>query len=472
MKRTTKAFILIILVFIIALISLLVVMRKQLGNGLVDGTLLSRKSRPNIILITMDTTRRDHLSCYGYQRKTSKNLDNLAKEGVVFKSAISNSSWTYPSHASLMTGMYTISHGAYYDLKGSMGIMDHAVNRFSDSNKTLAEILRHNGYKTIGIIGGIWLKRQFGLNKGFEIYEDDVYDLEGLKAEQIHQLVHKYINRSTPSPFFLFVNYFDPHTPYSAPEPFDSMFSSQSLNEIGFSEKDINKFRKKPDQKDLEIVLGKYDGEIAYMDFYMGKLFDLLKTLGMYDNSWIIVVADHGESFGEHSYMGHGGALYENLIHVPLIMKYPKGWRSDDNIEDRLQLMDIMPTILDRLKIPIPRTCQGQPIGNVSHKIIAELHRNRGDILSFGKRFDRDLRTIYEGPYKFIGSSDGKNELYDIVADPQENHNIVDDSLSLTGKFTKQLDEWYGEVPRAEKSSVEKMDKRTVEQLKALGYLN
>jgi arylsulfatase A-like enzyme len=454
------------------LLLLAVLFREQIRSGIDHARFLSFSRRPNIILITMDTTSIDHLSCYGYERETSPNLDKFAEDGLKFGNAYANSSWTYPSHASLMTGLYPISHGAFYDVKSSTGIYDFTVNRFNDSNVTLAEILQRHGYTTIGVIGGVWLKKRFGLDKGFDIYEDDVRDLTGLTAETINNIVLKHIDQNTKEPFFLFINYFDPHYPYTAPEPFDTRFEKRPLSDIESTEADINKDRKKMPRKDREIFEGKYDGEIAYMDFYLGKFFEYLKEIHAYDESWIIVTADHGESFGEHDYIGHGAALYDNLIHVPLIIKYPKSWTIRNDLEERIQLMDIMPTILSKLNIPVPETCQGQPLGQVKHRIISEVNRNMSDIKKNGDRFNRDQKAIYQGPYKLIWSSNGEDELYDIVEDPRENKNLAGEDPSRVSELTRELEAWYRDVPKSKKSSLGDIDQKTMEQLKALGYLN
>jgi arylsulfatase A-like enzyme len=281
----------------------------------------SKKRRPNIILITLDTTRAYHLSCYGYHRQTSPNLDRLANESVLYTKAIAPSSWTLPSHASLFTGKFTSSHGAQYDPEGPLYLTDglrgpdswqkFRARGLAKNEMTLADILKGEGYITGAVLGGPWLKKVFGLSKGFDFYDDrEISTLNGRLARQVTDSALKWIEKYRTKEFFLFMNYFDPHTPYMAPEGFARAFLPKGTD-LG---------RRRPTIEENKAL---YDAEILYMDHYFGKFLQKLKAWNLYENSMIIVTADHGELLGEHGKYEHGQYLYQEEIHVPLIIKFP-----------------------------------------------------------------------------------------------------------------------------------------------------
>ena len=322
---------------------------------------------PNILLITLDTTRADHLSCYGYTRATSPHIDALAAEGMVYDRCIATSSWTLPAHASLLTGRFPTSHGAIYDPNGAVvlaGILpgewaNYRVSALGDRIETLATVLKRHGYATGGVVGGPWLKKPFGLGQGFDDYDDDeITNVNGRLAEQINRRALPWIERMADRPFLLFINYFDPHDPYLPPEEFRYHFLDTS--------KLIGGVKATPEQ-----LLALYDAEIHYTDHFLGELVDHLKDLGIYDDTWIIITADHGELFGEHDLRGHGLTLYEEEVHIPLIMKYPKRWAKRGRRADLIRLVDIMPIILDRLEIPLPPRLQGTASGLITAGLMA-----------------------------------------------------------------------------------------------------
>ena len=274
----------------------------------------------NVVLITLDTTRPDHLGVYGYERATSPTLDMLAAESQVFDNAYSTSSWTLPAHASLFTGMLPTSHGADKDPDGAL-VLSAAVetpeswkiyraNAPRDDVQTLAEVLKGAGYATGAVVGGPWMKRVFGLGRGFDSYDDENVVADGRAAGEVTERARTWL-RAQKTPFFLFLNYFDPHTPYTAPTP----YVKRVLGAEPFS-RDASQ-----DQKALLL----YDAEIRYTDDQIALLFLELRRLGLYDSSWIVVTADHGELFGEHDRHGHGVTLDQEVVRIPLIVKPPLG---------------------------------------------------------------------------------------------------------------------------------------------------
>ncbi len=449
----------------------------------------SRSPRPHILLITLDTTRRNHLSCYGYERETSPNLDRLAEEGVLFENCVAMTSWTLPSHASLFTGLYPSTHGAHYNemaelslssvVKGSQASteeLDHyRANGLGGEALTLAEVLADAGYVTGGIGAGPWLKPIFGLAQGFGFYDSAVDSGSGRTADKVNNLAIPFLREQAAArkkgkndPFFLFLNYFDPHFPYTPPGELRYLFGDKRLVQATQRDKaEESRFR-----------ISQYDAEIVFMDQAIGCLFDELKRLDFWDETWIIVTSDHGEHIGEKGLNGHGFALYEETLRVPLIVKYPKGWIDADDHAELVQLVNIMPSIVNRLAITPPPPMDAPPIGQTDGVAVAELYKNLGKV-KFGsdgdeQRYDRNLKAIYMKGLKLIVSTrldDPDAGLFDIGADPGENNNLSKERPDLFRYMYRALSQWeesLGEPLRP--LTVKGVDEATDEQLRALGY--
>jgi len=417
---------------------------------------------PNILLITLDTTRADHLSCYGYTRATSPRIDALAAEGMVYDRCIATSSWTLPAHASLLTGRFPTSHGAIYDPNGAVvlaGILpgewaNYRVSALGDRIETLATVLKRHGYVTGGVVGGPWLKKPFGLGQGFDDYDDDeITNVNGRLAEQINRRALPWIERMADRPFLLFLNYFDPHDPYLPPEEFRYRFLDTS--------KLIGGAKATPEQ-----LLALYDAEIHYTDHFLGQLVDHLKDLGVYDDTWIIITADHGELFGEHDLRGHGLTLYEEEVHIPLIMKFPKRWAKQGRSPDLIRLVDVMPIILDRLEIPLPSRVQGTAFGQSRGWALAETY----PLSVLSKR--GHYRAFYRGNFKYIWNSRGGHMLFDLDADPREQNNLYALQLERAADMRTAMDALMKALPRPTQTTVvTHVDPNTLRILRSLGYV-
>jgi arylsulfatase len=425
----------------------------------------SRGENLNIILIILDTTRADRLGCYGYKRQTSPWLDRLANESVVYTRAIAPSSWTLPSHASLFTGKYTTSHGARYDPNGPLNLTN-AIKDQSDWNKKfrarglgkkehmLAEILKKAGYATGAVVSSPWLKRIFGLDKGFDYYDDDqITNFFSKRASQVTSQALRWLKRTSRKKFFLFLNYFDPHYPYMPPGKFAHAFLPKGSLPPGI-------------KNSPEEMNALYDAEILYMDYHIGKLLKKLKQLGLYDSSWIIVTADHGELLGEHGQIGHGNSLYQGELHIPLIIKYP-GTEVTPRQEDVcLQLTDILPMILKRLQIPSPPNIQGNVPPTIKHPIFAEVY----PLPSVSQ--DGTWRTIYNGNFKFLWNSKGNNLLFNLDEDPSESINLLEQYPDRAKSMELAINEFITSLPKPGPSGPpQEIDNDTKKALKSLGYV-
>jgi len=372
---------------------------------------------PNILIVTLDTVRADHVSCYGYLRETTPILDRLAAEGQRLKNFTAVSSWTLPSHASLFTGLFPSTHGAHYSgdarrsLKDAVGGRDFyelfRANGLSEKAVCLAEVLRRHGYVTGGVGAGPWLKSMFGLAQGFDWYDADTDSTRGRPGEEVNELAIRFLRKHGDEPFFLFVNYFDAHDPYSPPPDLQFKF---------FDPADMDQVSTDPERA-REYEISQYDAEIFLVDRHLGVLLDALEDLGVYEDTWIMVMSDHGEEFGEHGIERHGFSLFEPEIKGVFVQKPPVELDVLRDESERCQHVDIMPTILGELGIEHELEMEGQPRGSVDHPVIAELFRNAGNIRWKGPRFDRDLRAIYADRLKLIRSTregDRDSGLFDL----------------------------------------------------------
>ena len=285
------------------------------------------KSEPirHIILISIDTCRADHLSCYGYPQKTTPNIDQFAQEGILFKNVMTPLPMTLPAHISMLTGQNPLYHNVHNN-----------TNRLGQSNLTLQEILQSNDFVTGAILSSFVLDSQFGLNQGFDSYNDrfekSVHGVDGNErhGEEASRVAIKWIEENRDEKFFLFLHYYDPHHVYEPPEPFASRFHDSP-----------------------------YAGEIAFTDHCIGQVIQKLKELDLYDSTLIIIAGDHGEMLGEHGEVTHQYFIYQGAIRVPLILKLPEQQKAK-KIKDCVGLVDIVPTICSLLDIKPQPQMQGR----------------------------------------------------------------------------------------------------------------
>lgn len=421
---------------------------------------------PNILLVTLDTTRADHLGCYGYDRDTSPNLDRLAEISAVYTRAYATSSWTLPTHASLFTGKYPTSHGAQYDPEGPLQLTQgiegpDAWNQYrardlSDEETTLAELLDRRNYRTGAVVAGPWMKKVFGLGKGFKHYDDDgINSVRGRLAEDVTKNAIEWIREKPEEPFFLFLNYYDPHGPFDPPGEYKWSFLPR------YDQAALDAM------EETDKILALYDGEIRYTDAEFGRLLDELDRLDLTDDTWIIITADHGEILGEKGAFGHGGSLTEAEIRVPLIVKEPspraKGTRNDTPV----QVTGVLPMIAKRLGLTLPPQVQGRPLPEPSPAVFAEVY----PIPIAGAA---DWQTILVDGYKYARSTAGEELLVDPKLDPAEEHNLIEKFPERAKELSETLDRFLAGLPRHERldGPIKNVDPETLKALQNLGYLD
>ena len=420
--------------------------------GLAHGCARLRPGKPrHVILISMDTLRRDHLPVYGYDRQTAPYIAELAASSVVFDNAIAATSNTAPSHASILTGLYPLSHGIPYNWA-----------MLSQDIPTLGEILLGQGFSTAAFVSCVALHSQItGLNKGFEVYRQvgpspghcRAADTFGAAAQWLESV-------KTGQPVFLFFHVFDPHFPYSA--PLGQTQTGWASTRIGKSlPLDYPAMRARmlqgfqPDE--IQTYVDWYDAEILYADLYVGRLLKILRDKGIYDDSLIIFLSDHGETLGERPWMfDHGCRVFEEQIQVPMIIRFPGAWGQGARVGASAHHVDITPTVLDALGLPPPKSMEGvsllpvikQPGGGGDRFQItmARSDPERSPDLKDAMAAREPVYSIRNYPHKLLvyPGLDGSPimRLHDLEADPGEKRNIAREQPAVAGDLKKRLDIW------------------------------
>lgn len=471
-------------------------------------------ARPNVIIIVLDTLRNDHVGCMGYSRNTTPSIDAFAAASTHYRRAKSVSSWTLSAHGSLFTGLWPRTHGARFadeTLFENAGTDVTAIAYpLRRDTTTLAELMGRQGYLTAAIISNyVWFTPHFGLDRGFHYYfsapryrqalvrEHDKIPTSLLldemmrffdrrtranyshmqsyyRASDITNKALDWMRDNKNENFFLFLNYWDPHSPYNAPRPYCTMFSAsgdpfgekldwvQGNSEVMRGEADIDESRRR-------LLVDGYDGEVAYMDHWIGRLFDGMKDLDLYDDCIIVVLSDHGESFGEHRYLEHGAHLYEDTVDMFLAIKHP-GRPAPADVDRLVQTHDIMPALLRDLRIGVPEGLEGEPLDEVSHPIVSELFPPLGRVTKYGDRFKRRLTSIYKDDSKLIRSTKGTVELYQLKSDPAELKNLAPGNPA-TKSLSSELDAWEKAHPPADPEKTTVPDATLIDKMKGIGYL-
>ncbi len=366
-------------------------------------------AKPNLIMISIDTLRRDHLGCYGYWRNTSPHIDRLAEQGVIFDNAVSASSWTLPSHTSMLTGLYPSFHG----------LEDDGVT-LSPKIETLAEKLNEMGYWTVGVISHIYVSSAFNLNRGFQVFDDSMID-EGSRnpiAEEVVDRTLEIMTSQVQQPYYLFVHFFDPHWDYTPPAPYDEKFTSDDYE--GSIDGTLPTFsqyvdgRQKISKADLRRLTALYDGEIAYVDAQIGRMLDELRQRGLMDNTTVALTSDHGEEFKDHGRLGHAISLFRELVGVPFIISGHDAFPSGERRKDIVSPVDIFPTLLDLAGYKGERTTQGI-------SLVESVISDQRPVFAESIRYGNEKRTVRQGRFKLIHNIQGDNRYYfDVVNDPKE----------------------------------------------------
>jgi len=469
-------------------------------------TVSDQEHHPNVMLVVMDTVRADHLSVYGYDRDTTPNLSAFSRDATLYEQAISPGDMTLSTHGSLFTGLYGISHGAHYNDAGIGQPLDEGFT-------TVAEALSSDGYQTVGIISNhAFFDNGFGLEQGFDYIDARPADsfliyralttsplfiratlhrkLSALMpattterhfrdADHITNEALRFIDsrQTTAQPFFLFINYMDAHWRYLPPTGFDTMYPGKLPDFDAADYYRLNSEITKTASRDItmeerEHLVSQYDGSIRYMDSRLQLIIDELKQTGMYDDMLIIITSDHGEAFGERQLVQHAVSAYQDQLHVPLLIRFPDGLHRG-NVSDIVNTVSIMPTILAATGTQLPDKLDGENLATENpgflNPVVGESFPNPNFL---GKRFARTERAIYNSPYKFISSTNGKHELYNLETDPYESRNLYQENYAVAQQMEQSLEQWLQtKLNELAEIDNQELSPSARKRLKALGYI-
>jgi arylsulfatase A-like enzyme len=427
-----------------------------------------RDRHPNIVLITIDTLRSDHCTPYGYGRDTTPLMSVLAQQGSLFENVYAPMPTTGPSHSTMFTSRYPISHGV---IKNGYVLADEEL--------TIAEVLQKNGYSTAAVISSFAVNSKFGLKQGFQYYDEEFIgkdpsmrttrwqgiEVEGLfdrRAKETTASAMKWLKAHEKDPFFLWVHYFDPHGPYDPPDRFKKKFESK----MGSNEEP---------QKTYDV----YDGEIGYADAEIEKIVEYLDQKGLDEDTLLIVTADHGEGLGQHNHMHHGLFLYEEAVRVPLVMRWPGKIPAGLRIKNRVELLDLSPTILDIAGVPaknanyqgrsLKSMIQNPSIARQSRPIffqrrLYETENYKGNVVKGEK-----LGVLLD-QWKYIEALKERSvELYDLSSDPGELTNVSREHPDQVKRLSTLIKEWRNKYGKG--TYDQSMSEEDIEALKSLGYV-
>jgi len=397
-----------------------------------------RSGALNVLFITLDTTRADRLGCYGYEGAGTPHMDSLAAGGVKFVQTYSSVPLTLPSHCSIFTGTYPLYHRVH----------NNGFYYLGEEHVTLAEVLKKNGYKTAAFVSSFTVDSRFGLDQGFETY-DDTFDRDEIlksfrserRAAEVFRVFSDWLDRNGGKKFFCWIHFYDPHLPYDPPSPFKEKFSG------------------KP-----------YDGEIAYMDHYVGNLVTKLREKSILGDTLIVIVGDHGEALGERRELDHGLFIYDNTLKVPYILHCPEHIPAGVVVETRVNLIDVMPTILDMIKLPVGKEIQGVSCLDAVRGKQRESRRSYIETYFPLENFGwSPLTGLIEGKWKFIQAP--KPELYNLETDPEESHNVFQKEVKVSRRMVKSLENVRKGYSTDRAGQEKRLTKEEERRLRSLGYI-
>ncbi len=414
-----------------------------------------------VVLISIDTLRRDHLSLYGYPRRTTPGLEGLSREAVVFEDMVSTSSWTLPAHASLLTSTSPSAHGATSSKFG-----------LSPDWPGLPRVLRDAGFFTQAMTTHVYLSKEYGFGDGFDRHR---YFPETRAEEVTDQAIH-FLEAKGDSDFFLFLHYYDPHWHYDPPAPFDRAFDPTYQGEAtgiwwDFKELDADSI----DPKDLHHIQALYDGEILYTDRQLERLFQEMKRLGVFENALVVVTSDHGEEFLDHGQWEHQKTLYEEQLRVPLLIKFPNAAMGSRRVIGQVSLVDVAPTVLDALGVPAPPTFEGRSLLDAargSESAEAEAWAETEHTIDGTRKVALRRGASGEKAIFTLRKSGLEIELFDLERDPREKERL--DAAASREALESRLAAYLAEAEARRGGKTRPpvdLDPEDLERLRSLGYV-
>lgn len=434
--------------------------------------------RPNIVLVTIDTLRADHLGCYGYFRDTSPRIDGFAKEGVVFDAAYATMATTLPSHASILTARYPLEHGILANLM-------HGGKPFGwkPGMVSFAQVAKEAGYATAGFVSAAPLKQQSGIAEGFDTWSEPA-QVERAAGETLADVL-PWLRSSAVQPFFLWVHFYDPHWKHRAPPPFDRLFHGDEeaaeldrwIAERGIGDSAVRTNARKTTE--TRAAINDYCGEVRYADDQFGVLLDELKKLGLYDDAIVVLTADHGEGLNQHDWTAHG-LVWEEQLRVPLVMRFPASAAvAPRQVSQIVSLIDLLPTVLAHMQpltTPLALQFLEQATG------VDALAPDYAERPVFGQRTEREMAedpgemyAVTTRNWKYIHEPDVGDKLFDRRTDPHELVNVlereVDTSKRVHSLMQVMMVEQKIRGDSLGEAEAGELDPELLEQLRKLGYM-
>lgn len=415
---------------------------------------------PNVLLISIDTLRPDHLGAYGYERDTSPSLDGLARDGVLWENAYAPSPATVASHATLFTGRYPYQHRT----------LNYAT-ALPDAERTLAEILAEAGYRTFAVATSVRFHPGSGFPQGFETYQT-LHELDkNARSRAATDRVLELAAAADGRPFFGFVHYFGPHGPYWPPEPYRSRWQTGPAPELPGGPSGFLKGHKEPGHsvppRTLRYLRALYDAEILYLDRDLSRLLAGLDEQGLARGTLVVVVSDHGEEFEEHDGLGHARTLYEESLRVPLLMRWPDGLPAGRRVAWPAQLVDVVPTVLDLVGEPLPPGLPGRSLA-------VDL-RSGGHAPGFGRVLGQRgthqwsvAASLPEGRFKLLFEQGRRPRLFELGSDPGEQRDLAATRSPILERLVAMTPAPLVEGP--ESAPTAEVPAEVIERLGEIGY--
>ena len=434
----------------------------------------------NVLLISIDSLRADHLGCYGYQRNTSPTIDLLASEGTLFETAIAPTSWTIPSHTTLLTALDPLEHGVrtYY-------------TQLHRDTETLAEVLAANGYRTLAAVSGPSLAARYGFHQGFDVYDDysaiprNGENLTGITSKRLiasaSSLLDDWAANDRQQPFFFFLHMWDVHELYNPPSPHDKTFDPSYAGD--FTSADL--FYRTPEEGainevDVEHVVALYDGELRYTDSQIARLLDKLEEMGEIDNTLVVFTADHGEEFLDHDDFGHMNTLYDEVIRVPLIFRFPGRVPRGKRVGGMVRLLDVAPTILSLVDV---ETSPGEfgtlTTGAAFHDLSPAFSQEAGNepqnLVALGDlEWTAGRASVRTNQSKLVINTNTQEavEFYDLASDGAEQQNVLAEQGEAAAALLATWRDWNSRFTRINLGPERRsLGKELEDKLKSLGYI-
>jgi arylsulfatase len=411
---------------------------------------------PHVILIMVDTLRSDHVSAYGYARPTTPQLDTwLAVQGTHFTNASSPAPWTFPANAGILTGKEPAN------LHINWAQWQHPDTEIPATEILLAEHLQSAGYTTAGFITSHFVRGRFGFSQGFDLYVEQIRSSDHkVWGEELNVTVMNWLTNEWDSsqPLFLYLYYFDPHVWYNPPAPYDTLYDATYTGtltaDVYQDSRPVVEGNLIPTPRDIEHLIALYDGSITYWDTHFGEMMAFLDSMGLLANSIVILTSDHGEMFGEHGLWAHRGSLYEEVLRVPFIVRYPGVVAANQVITAPISTIDVLPTVLDLLDMPVPPMdavslaglLRGEATPAFDRPVYSQADAvTHPDLPAYWLGPHQELRAVQQEGWKYIYAfAQTEQELYQLQPHSlYETANIIQTNLGQADLLHNQLSQWF-----------------------------